>query len=286
MLGDNILIGNVTLDNFLIFIFIIFIIVVSGNLSYALIRRMLDNRVPIRNSKSIAKFIQYTIFIIGIFYGVNNVLRYDINALVASLGIIGIAVAFGSQQIIQNFIAGILISIGRPVQLDDWVEIGDSGICNIKDITLTRTILRNKNGKIYLIPNSVLISSIIINYTKSGIVEISIPVSVPNGCNIENVNKIIMNIAHEHENILPNVFGEEKDIISKLFELPHIKILFKEKINLKIFEPKILVSGISDSMINLSIRFWIREIQKKDEIISGFFMSLSERFKEEKIYLK
>ncbi len=286
MVGDYILIGKVTLDNFLIFIFLIFILVIGGNLAYALVRRILDNRVSIGYSKSIARITEYAIFIIGFSYGVYKVLQYDLNALVASLGIIGIAVAFGSQQIIQNFIAGILISVGRPLQLDDWVEIGDTGICNIIDITLIRTVLRNRNGKLYFIPNAVLMSSIIINYTKSGFVEISVPLSVPNGCNMENVEKIINNIANEHKNILPNVYGEEINIISKLFKLPTIKMLFKDRIDPKTFEPRILVSGISDSVTNLSIRLWIREIQKKDEIISDFFKSLSERFKAEEIYPK
>jgi small-conductance mechanosensitive channel len=128
MVGDKILISNVTLENFLIFIFIVLLIVVVGNISYALMRRLFDDKLSLRDSKLIARVIEYILYTLGFYYGVRYLLNLDLNALLASLGIFSIAIAFGSQQIIQNFIAGLLISVGRPIQLDDWVEIGDTGI--------------------------------------------------------------------------------------------------------------------------------------------------------------
>ncbi|MCZ7393980.1 MAG: mechanosensitive ion channel [Candidatus Methanoperedens sp.] len=286
MVGDKILIGNVTLENFLIFIFIFLLTVVVGNISYALVRRLLDDKLSLRNSKVIARVIEYTFYTLGFYYGVRYVLNLDLNAFIASLGIFSIALAFGSQQIIQNFIAGLLISVGRPIELEDWVEIGDTGICNIKDIKLTRTVLRNKNGKLFYVPNSVLISTIIINYTKSGFVEIPVPLTIPYTCDFEKVKNIVKEVAYGHAKILPNVSRVEKDIISKLFELSNIRILFKDKLDLSMFEPRVLISDISDSKITLSIRIWIREIDKNDEIVSEFLEKLLEKFKEEKIELK
>jgi len=284
-MADNILIGNVTLGNFFIFIFIFVMTVVAGNIAYSLIRWFLDGKVSLRNSKLMARVIEYAIFILGFYYGVRYVLLLDLNALVASLGIIGIAIAFASQQIIQNFIAGILISVGRPIHLDDWVEIGDSGICNIKDILLTRTVLHNRNGRLIYIPNSVLISSSIINYTRSGFVEIPIALTIPADSDLEMIKKIIKTVAHEHPKILPNVPVRERDIITKLLELPNIKMLFNDTPDMSRFEPRILISGISDSGLALSIRFWIREINKKDEIISEFLEELYKEIKKEKIRL-
>ena len=230
----------------------------------------------------IARVSEYAVFMIGFSYGLYYVLGLELRAFVASLGIIGIAAAFASQQVIQNFIAGILIAVSRPVQIDDWVEIGGTGISNIKDITLTRTVLRDKNGRLYYIPNSAVISSIITNYTKSGFVEISVPLTIPCASYTEQVKWIIMNVAHENPKILPNVPAEEKDIITRIIELQNIKMFFKDKLDMSMFKPRILISGVSDSGITLSIRLWIREINKKDEIISEFFDELLKNFKEEK----
>jgi small-conductance mechanosensitive channel len=285
MVGDMILISNVTLDHFLIFLFISLLTVVVGSISYALMRRLFDDRLSLRYSKLIARVIEYTLYTLGFYYGLRYVLNLELNALVASLGIFSIALAFGSQQIIQNSIAGVLISVVRPIQLDDWVEIGDTGISNIKDIMLTRTVLRNKDGKLFYVPNSLLISTIIINYTKSGFVEIPVPLTIPYTCDFEKIKKIIKEVAYVHPKILPNVSRVEKNIISKLLELSNIKILFKDKLDMSMFAPKVLISDISDSKTTLSVRIWIREINKKDEIVSEFLEKLLEKFKEERIEL-
>ncbi|HMB44249.1 MAG TPA: mechanosensitive ion channel domain-containing protein [Candidatus Methanoperedens sp.] len=284
MVGEMILIGNVTLENFLIFIFISFLTVVVGNISYALMRRLFDDKLSLRDSKLIARVIEYTLYALGFYYGLLYLLNLELNALIASLGIFSIAIAFGSQQIIQNFIAGLLISVGRPIQLDDWVGIGDTGISNIKDIGLTRTVLRNKDGKLFYVPNSLLISNIIINYTKSGFVEIPVPLTIPYSSDFEKVKNIVKEVAHGHAKILPNVSRVEKKYISKLFELSSIRILFKDKMDMSMFEPRVLISDISDSKTTLSVRIWIREIEKKDEIISEFLEKLLGKFKEENIY--
>lgn len=284
MVGEMILIGNVTLENFLIFIFISFLTVVVGNISYALMRRLFDDKLSLRDSKLIARVIEYTLYALGFYYGLLYLLNLELNALIASLGIFSIAIAFGSQQIIQNFIAGLLISVGRPIQLDDWVGIGDTGISNIKDIGLTRTVLRNKDGKLFYVPNSLLISNIIINYTKSGFVEIPVTLTIPYSSDFEKVKNIVKEVARAHAKILPNVSRVEKKYISKLFELSSIRILFKDKMDMSMFEPRVLISDISDSKTTLSVRIWIREIDKKDEIISEFLEKLLGKFKEENIY--
>ena len=285
MVGANIFIGNVTLENFLIFLFIFLLTVIVANISYALMRRLLDDKLSLGNSKLIARIIEYAFYTLGFYYGVLYILKMDLSALIASLGIFSIALAFGAQQIIQNFIAGVLISILRPIELDDWVEISDTGISNIKEIKLTRTVLRNRNGKLFFVPNSVLVSTIIINYTKSGFIEIPVPLSISYSCDFEKVKNIVKEVAHGHPKILPNVSRMEKDIISKLFELSNFKILFKDKMDMSMFEPGVLISDISDSKITLSLRIWIREIDKKDEIVSEFLEKLMAKFKVEKIEL-
>ena len=285
MVGGNIFIGNVTLENFLIFIFIFLLTVIAANVSYALMRRLLDDKLSLGSSKLIAIVIQYAFYTLGFYYGVRYVLNLDLNALIASLGIFSIALAFGAQQIIQNFIAGVLISVVRLIQLDDWVEIGDTGISNVKEIKLTRTVLRNRNGKLFYVPNSVMVSTIIINYTKSGFIEIPVQLSIPYSYDFEKVKNIVKEVAHKHPKILPNVSRIEKGIISQLFELSNFKILFKDKLDTGLFEPKILISDISDSKITFSVRIWIREIDKKDEIVSELLENLLAKLKAEKIEL-
>ena len=62
------------------------------------------------------------------------------------MGLVGVAIAFASQQIISNLLSGLLISFTRPIQLEDWVEVGlapSTGVCRVKDINLMATVLRD-----------------------------------------------------------------------------------------------------------------------------------------------
>lgn len=286
MAENKIFIGNVTLETFLLFLFTFILTLIVGNVSYLLMRRLLDVKLSPRNSKLIARATHYAVIVLGLYLGIHHVLGEDLTALAASLGIIGIAVAFSSQQIIQNLVAGVLIVIQRPIQLEDWIEIGgapETGVCKVKDITLTTTTLRNINGKLVYTPNSVLLSSRIINYTKSGFVEIPVQLTIPYGSNFEKIKRIVIEVANENAWILPNVPVEEKSIMTKILELHHIKRLSEQNFNIKMLEPKVLISDFSGSKITLSIRIWIREVNKKDGIVSEFLDSLLKRLREEKI---
>jgi small conductance mechanosensitive channel len=289
MVSDTIFIGTVTLESFLIFLFTALITIIVGDLIYIVVRRALDGRVSSRTSKMTARALHYTELLLGLYLGIHYVLGEDLTALAASLGIVGIAVAFSSQQIIQNFIAGLLIAMERPIQHEDWIDIGGSpetGVCKVRDITLTTTVLRTVNGRVVYLPNSVLLSSKIVNYTKSGFVEIPVTIAVPYTADLATVQGIMLEVASENRWILPNVPQEEKSLMLQLLELPHIKNLFDRDVKLKIFEPKVLVSDISGSKLTLSLRIWIREINKKDEIVSDYLESLWKRLRDEQIVLE
>jgi small conductance mechanosensitive channel len=288
MAVDKIFIGNVTLEAFLLFLFTFILTLIVGNVAYVLMRRLLDVRLSRRNSKLLARATHYTVLLGGIYLGIRHVLGEDLTAFAASLGIFSIALAFSSQQIIQNLIAGILIAIERPIQLEEWVEMGgapETGICKVKDITLTTTVLRNMNGRIIYVPNSVLLSSRIVNYTKSGFVELPVQLTIPCSSDIEEIKRIVLEVADENAGILPNVPLEEKSMMTQLLEMPRFKRLFEPDFNVQMFEPKVLITGISGSNITLSIRIWLREVNKKDEIVSEFLDAVLQRLKEANVAL-
>jgi small conductance mechanosensitive channel len=288
MAADNLFIGKVPLEAFLLFLFTFLLTLIVSNVSYVLMRWLLDAKLSRRHSKLIARLIQYAVIISGLYVGIHRVLGEDLTAFAASLGVFSIALAFSSQQIIQNLIAGLLIIIERPIQLEDWIEVGgapETGVCKVKDISLTTTVLRNINGRLIYLPNSVLLSSRLINYTKSGFVEIPVPLTIPTGSDFETVKGIVLDVTDKNAGILPNVPTEEKAIMTHILEISRFKGLFEHDLNVKIFEPRILIADVSGSKITLSVRIWIREINRKDEIVSEFLESLSKRLKEENIAL-
>jgi small-conductance mechanosensitive channel len=69
--------------------------------------------------------------------------------------------------------------------------------------------------------------------------------------------------------------------MTHLLEMPRFKRFFDSDFTIKMFEPKILIADISGSNITLSIRFWIRDVNRKDEIVSELLYAVLKRLKGE-----
>ncbi len=83
-------------------------------------------------------------------------LGFDVGALVAGLGLTGFALGFALKDAISNLVAGIMIVLYKPIQLGDNIQVaGCEG--NVVDINL-RYITVKSEGKVHLIPNSMILS--------------------------------------------------------------------------------------------------------------------------------
>jgi small conductance mechanosensitive channel len=277
---------GINLENLVFFSILLFISLTVGRLAYVILRRVLDSSFGKRRSKIVARWIQYVIITVGLSFGLVNFLMIDFTTVAAAIGLVGIVIALASQQILQNFMAGILMGLERQVQLEDWVDIGGSPEtkpARVKDIMLTKTILLDPQGKLVIVPNSVIVSNKVINYTKAGFFEVPLRLTISPDEDMEKVRRIILEIADKNPFILPNVPGQEKVEIDRMMHLRHLLNLFEGKISYDLFRPRVLVSDIADGKITLSIRIWIREVSRRDDVVSGFLADLFVELKKETV---
>lgn len=267
---------GITIDDWLLFAFLILVSLLISRIAYMLVRRSFDQRLTKRASKNLARTVEYIIIGTGSYAGIFYILHLQLTPLLASLGIAGIAVAFASQQIIQNFIAGLIIGIERRIQLEDWVEISGTTsykTARVRDITLTKTILLDPSGRLVHVPNSVIINSQVINYTQAGFFEVPIEIRLPKSYDLTHVTQLIIDVAEKEKDILPNPHVEDNKDLQHLFEAVMIKMKVT-KTDMHMFLPRVLINRIDGDDLVLSIRIWIMDPQRKDDIVSNFLKNL------------
>ena len=269
---------GVTVENWTVFFIILLVSAVLARAVYIYIRYFFDQRLTKRASKNIARMAEYIIICAGMTYGIFNVLQLNLTAIAASLGLAGIAVAFASQQIIQNFIAGLIIGVERRIQLEDWIEIVGSTTAyktaRVRDITLTKTILLDASGHLVHVPNSVIINSQVINYTQAGFFEVPIEIRIDRKDDMDRVTSIVREVAEKEKDILPNPHVEGNRDLELLFEFIKTKLKVSQT-DMTMFNPRVLISRIDGDDLVLSIRIWIMDPPRRDDIVSKFLQNLN-----------
>ncbi len=107
----------------------------------------------------------FTIFV-GILVALSAV-NVNVTTLIASLGVAGFALGFALKDILENFIAGILLLFARPFELQDQVTVSDfEG--TVIDIQIRTTTLRTYSDDLVLIPNSKVFTNSVVNHTRLG----------------------------------------------------------------------------------------------------------------------
>ncbi|MBN1109816.1 MAG: mechanosensitive ion channel family protein [Methanomassiliicoccales archaeon] len=266
-------------------VLLVFLLVMVGTMLlaravYSLMRRALDLRIGKRRSKVASNFVQYALLGLGLGYGVLEILDLNLTALAASLGLVGIAVAFSSQQLVQNLIAGVMIAVDHRIQMEDWIEITGEPVdrpARVVDVTLTRTILRDINGRMMVVPNSLLMTNRVVNYTRSGFVEVVVPFPLPLGAERQGAMDTILQVLEEHSSVLPNVKGAELMATERELNVPRLRRFLNDRTKMEQFLPRVWVRELTGLRVNLSVRFWIREVQHRERIISEILSEILDR---------
>jgi small conductance mechanosensitive channel len=123
----------------------------------------------------------------------------DVTALVAGLGITGLAIALGAQTLVRDGISGVFLLAEDQYRTGDVVNIaGVTG--TVEAITLRRTIVRDVDGVVHSVPNGAI--SVVANYTRD-YAAINLPVQVSYGEDLGKVADVVARVgaemkAHEH----------------------------------------------------------------------------------------
>lgn len=162
--------------------------------------------------KTVSRLLYSIIKFVVIFIVVNIILDsvgINTSSLIATAGIGGIAIAFGSQTVIQDFIMGIFILIDDRIRVGDWViAAGCEG--EVEQLNLRTTVIRDFNGSVHIIPNSQIAS--VQNFNRGNNLA-QVTFSLPYEVSLKEAKEIIDSVAEKLKTD-PNFEGK----ITKGFE--------------------------------------------------------------------
>ncbi|WEK35478.1 MAG: mechanosensitive ion channel family protein [Candidatus Pseudobacter hemicellulosilyticus] len=123
-----------------------------------------ENSLREKQSKSILIIVQIVVWIAGIIFLMDN-MGYDITALVAGLGIGGIAIALAAQTILGDLFSYVVIFFDKPFEIGDFVILDDK-LGSIESIGIKTTRIRTLSGEQLVISNTDLTNSRVHNYKR------------------------------------------------------------------------------------------------------------------------
>jgi len=166
-----------------------------------------------------------TIILIGVSsvtFAVFPSLGTAIASLFVAAGFASIVIGLAAQSTLSNLIAGITISLSQPFKLNDAVVFkGD--FCFVEDIRLMYTVLRTWDNRRLMVPNSIIQSDVVINYTaQDPTMLVPVYVSISYESDLEKAMRIMVDVAKRHPDCLP--IGDLPNVVVMDLENSGIKL--------------------------------------------------------------
>jgi len=171
--------------------------------------------------KTVANFtgriLKYVIYIFAGFFIITEI-GYDISGLVAGLGIGGAIVALAAQDFVKGLIAGMSILSDKPFLVGDWIEVGtEQG--TVTDISFRCTKIRTSNQTIVTLPNSLITSVSVINWSRMKERRYDLNLKLPLETNsdvIETIVNRIRFVLQANESVVPDTVQVNFNSIDQL----------------------------------------------------------------------
>lgn len=179
-------------------------VIFSRMLRFVLTEEILPRfRLPRGAPGTVDVLSHYGVLLLGFFIALAAA-GVDLSKVTLLVSALGVGIGFGLQNVVNNFVSGLILVFEHPVQVGDFVEVGTL-FGQVKKIGFRASVLRTPDGSEVIIPNGELVGAKFINWSLSDrLRRINIPVSVAYGTDPNRVIEILLGIAREHPAVLAN----------------------------------------------------------------------------------
>lgn len=207
-------------------------------------RRVLTTRILTRTS--IDPGLQYAlevgtgyfIFVFGLIVGLQSV-GLNLSSLAFITGIIGVGVGFGTQNIMNNFVSGLILLVERPIKVGDRIDLGDLN-GDIVRIGARSTWVKTNDNIVLIVPNADFIANRVTNWTANDRqVRIHVPVGVGYSCDPAKVRELLLEVCRSHPQVLADP------------------------------PPDVLFTGFGDSSLDFDLLVWTMDCVRTPQILKS-----------------
>jgi len=182
--------------------------------------------LPIGVPETISRLTRYGIILVGVVMAFTAI-GFDISKAALVAGGLGVGVGFGLQNIVNNFVSGLILLFERPIRVGDIIELGTTS-GKVEKIGMRATLIRTWTGPELIVPNATLVSSDVINWTLMRTVKrAQISVGVDYDSYPKVVAEILTRVAASHPAVLKHP------------------------------APECLFLGFGDSSLDFELRAWV-----------------------------
>ena len=204
---------------------VLVVAIILGRVLRVVIRRIIERaRADYFLGDLIGRFANYVVLTFGLVYAFES-LGIAVGPLLGALGIVGIALAFAFQDILQNFVAGVILQVQRPFRSGDEIITNDHEGTVIAVGARTVTI-RTPDGETVVLPSAEVISNPITNHTLHGQRRTTLAVGVAYATDLHHACRVARSATAS---------------VERVHESP---------------APEVYVTAFGDSSIDLAVMFW------------------------------
>jgi len=177
----------------------------------------------------------------------------DLSNLALVAGALSLGIGFGLQNVVSNFVSGLILLAERPFKVGDWIVAGDTS-GTVKKISVRATEIETFQRQSVILPNSNLINNAVGNWThRNKLGRVEIKVGVAYGSDVKQVHAILLEIARSHPLVLKNP------------------------------EPFVVFLNFGPAALEFELRFFLADILNANVVQNDIRFAILETFERERI---